>query len=130
MKTVKLIILALLIFASYGIAQNIPVVEKSVAFYADSLSQTITLEKSMFLSGIYMPASRTDSLWFQVYDDDNSLWYWLLDAGSKYVVVSDSTIPCYLPLKPTLFYPIKKIRILFNADIADTLDLYYDERVY
>ena len=127
----KKLCLAFILFTLtvYGQA-NIPVTKGSVNFYADSVSQTITLDKSLFLGGIYMPASRTDTLWFQVYNSTDSVWYWLTDDGSKYIAVTDSTIPEYLPLKPTVFYPVKTLRILFNTDIADTLTLYYDKRPY
>ena len=124
-------ILLFLLFTAIGYSQaNIPVTKGSVDFYADSISQTITLDKSVFLGGIYMPASRTDTLWFQVYNDVDLSWYWLMDDGAEYIIVSDSTIANYIPLKPTVLYPVKQLKILFNADIADTLTLYYDKRPY
>ena len=125
----KKLLLMLVVFASIGFAQNIPVTTGSTNFYADSISQEIDLSKSLFLGGVYMPKSRTDTLWFQV--SDGTSWFWLTNSDkTKYIVVSDSTTACYLPLKPTVLYPAKKLRILFNADIADTLSISYDARVY
>ena len=126
-KTLFMIIL----FASIGYSQaNIPVVKGNVDFYADSISQTITLDKSLFLGGIYMPKSRTDTLWFQVYNSTDETWYTLMEDGSEYVVVADSTINNYIPLEPKILYSVKQLKILFNVDIADTLTLYFDKRPY
>ena len=129
MKRLILIIVLLATFAIYGQAK-IPVSQGSVAFYADSLSQTITLTSDIFLSGIYVPKSRTAALKFQVYNSTNSTWYNLLDAGSIYSIATDSTVNCYASVKPVLFYPIKKLRMILDRDIADTLTVYYDKRPY
>jgi len=127
----KKILFMILLFTAIGFSQaNIPVVTGSVDFYADSISQTITLDKSLFLGGIYMPKSRTDTLWFQVYNSTDETWYTLMEDGSEYIVVADSTINNYIPLEPKILYSVKQLKILFNADIADTLTLYFDKRPY
>ena len=126
------IIFVLILLSSiivYGQA-NIPVTKGSVDFYADSLSQTITLDKSVFLGGLYMVKSRTALLTFQVYNTEDAAWYNLTDDGSAYSVAVDSTVNVYVPLKPIVFYPVKKLRILLDNDIADTLSLIYDKRPY
>ena len=109
---------------------NIPVSKGSVDFYADSLSETITLGKSIFLGGLYVPSSRTALLKFQVYNSEDAAWYNLSSGDSLYSALVDSTVNCYISLKQDVFYPVKTVRILLDNDIADTLSLIYDKRPY
>lgn len=127
----RIVLILMIIPFIYASAQtNIPVIKGTVKFFADSVSETISLEKNTFLGGIYMASGRTDTLWFQSYNDVDALWYWIMENGSKYIIATDSSVRTYLSVEPTVFYPVKKLRILFKEDIADTLTLDYDKRPY
>jgi hypothetical protein len=129
MKRIVLLFLIPFLYA-YGQSTDIPVVHSSVPIYADSISQTIYLERSMFLGGFYVEKSRTSKLKFQVRNNSNSEWYNLIDEGSVYEVSVDSSVKSYVPVKPVLFYSVKTVRVLIDRDIADTLNLYFDKRKY
>ena len=121
----------IILFASIGFAQNIPVVTDSCFFYADSISTTISLDKNLFISKIWLDADRSDKVYFQEYDAGKEVWSWLVIADTIYYVNSpDSTLDITVTLDPTIFYSSKTIRMLITNDPADTLSVRYDKRPY
>jgi len=125
------IILMIFLLAGLTYGQvNIPVITGTVDFYADSISETITLDKNAFLGAFYVPNSRTLTLTFQAYNTDLAAWYNVYEDGAAYTITVDSTINCYAPVKPVVFYTAKKVRVLLDNDIADTLALPFDKRPY
>jgi len=111
--------------------QTIPVVSGTAYFYADSISTTITLNKNEFLAMIYIDASRTASIYPQIYNTGKAAWYMLDDDGSQYsTTIADSSENYAIPMKPTRFLSAKQIRFIIDNDPADTLELPYEKRPY
>ena len=122
----------LIIFFITGLAYaQVPVITDSTFFYADSISQTITLGKNEFLGQVWFDADRSKTIYPQVYDDSKAKWSWLDDDGAKYTITtSDSTLDFVIPLKPIKFYVAKKIRFVITSDPTDTFSVRYDKRPY
>ncbi len=124
----------LIIFFIAGLAyaqQKIPVITDSTFFYADSISETITLGKNEFLAQVWLDADRSVSIWPQFYDASKQQWSWVLDNGAILVyTTSDVTLDFVIPLEPRRFYVGKSIRWLMAADIADTMSMRYEKRPY
>lgn len=128
MKKLFLISFVVLCFSSLISAQSVST--GSAAFNADSVSTEIQLSKNEFISSIMVPQGLTTSLKFSVYDETAGGWYFMSDGGSDYSITVDSTKATYIPLLPTKFYGMKRLKAIIEADIADTSTIYYNKRPY
>jgi hypothetical protein len=123
----KIFLIILFSFVAYG-QTDIPVVKDSVAFVGDSISQTITLDKIMFLCELYIKTNTTANLRFDVYDQGG--WYRMNLSGAVYTPTVLESIYSYVPLEPKYFYGAKRVRILIDDDPTGTIYIVYDKRKY
>jgi hypothetical protein len=126
----KYIFLIIVFVASMMSAQRIPVVSDSTYFYADSISSTITVQKNIFISQIWLDKSRTLNLTPQFYDPQKGNWHSVLSLDTVFYYITDSTVYNVIPLEWEIYNSAKYIRFLLDNDIADTLTMRYDGRPY
>ena len=126
----KYIFLIIVFVASMTSAQRIPVVSDSTYFYADSISSTITVQKNIFISQIWLDKSRTLNLTPQFYDSQKGNWHSVLSLDTVFYYITDSTVYNVIPLEWEIYNSAKYIRFLLDNDIADTLTMRYDGRPY
>jgi hypothetical protein len=128
MKKIFLILFMVLCSGLILTAQSVST--GSADFYADSVSTEIQLSKNEFISSLMVPQGLTTSIKFKVYDETAGGWYYMSDDGSDYSVTVDSSKATFIPLLPTKFYGMKRLKAIIEADIADTSSIYYNKRPY
>ena len=107
---------------------RVPVITDSTYFYADQLSETITLGKNEFLSGSYWELDRTATIRIQVFKEDRAAWFWLNEDDAMYIHSMDSTVNNYVVFPPWLLLSAKKVRFWISKDPTDTLVVPYEKR--
>ena len=124
MKTLFLVLL----FSAIGFSQI--TVQYTVSFdSASTTGSTITLPKEVFLGGVVMPDSVSDSLYFQAYIVDE--WVTIRDEdGAIYYVTPNYDAWSAIALKPTYMYPWKVIRVRTTDATPDVTTMYVIGRQY
>lgn len=124
MKTILFIIL----FTALAYSQV--TVQYTVTFdSASTTGSTVTLPRDLFLSGVVMPDSVSDSLYFQAYIVDQ--WVTIRDeAGAIYYVKPNYSTYSAIALKPTVMYPWKVVRVRTTDSTPDVTTMYVIGRQY
>ncbi len=87
-----------LLLTGFVFAQQKPITTyQTTYFYADSISQVLSLDKGFYLKGMLIPEGLTKTVEFQV-SNDNSHYYALSDTGGVLLYNIDSSKALALPL--------------------------------
>ena len=126
----KLIVIFVLVFLAKVNAQNFPVIVDSVAFYADSVSTLIELNKNEFIADLYVPSSRADTITLKVLlPDDTREWY-MSESGADYVLTVDSTKNTVVTFPPTKVHAKRKMYLIVPWSPTDTFYIPYTKRPF
>lgn len=120
MKKLIVIISFLLIGITYGQTETkIKTVYESVPFYADSVSQVLSLNSGLYLQGLLIPEGLSITFNFKV-SKDGSTFYDLSDTSAVIQYSVDSTKNIGLALPGDLFKAWKYYKFVTDNDKADT----------
>ena len=126
MNRIVLVLILLSSIIVYG-QTRVPFVTDSVAIYADSLTQQINVGTNMFAGSLFIPANIDDSIFVDIYNTSTG-YTPLHSAGVAYVLKNDSSVATFMVLDPDVFGAIKKFRLRWSSDIADTQYFVFDKR--
>ena len=121
-------ILFLILFTTVAYSQV--TVQYTVTFdSASTTSSTVTLPKEVFMGGVVMPDSVSDSLYFQAYIADD--WVTIRDEdGAIYYVTPNYDVYSAIALKQTIMYPWKVVRVRTTDSTPDVTTMYVIGRQY
>jgi len=106
-----------------GISYSQTVVYEDAYFYADSVSESVSLSRNQFLHGIFIPQGLAEYITFQT-SYDGTTYYPIVNADSTdYIVIIDSSQSNAVPLPEDKFRAWKYYKFLIEADIADTSNI-------
>lgn len=104
---------------SQSYSPSIRTVYGSTNFYADSVSQILTLDKGLYLQSLLIPQGLTKTLKFKV-SKDGSSFYDLAEADTLLTFSIDSTKALGLPLPEDKFKSWKYFKFITDNDRSDT----------
>ena len=104
---------------SQSYSPSIRTVYGSTNFYADSVSQVLTLDKGLYLQGLLIPQGLTASMSFKV-SNDGTTFYDLADSVGVFAYSIDSTKAIGLSLPGDAFKAWKYFKFITDNDRSDT----------
>lgn len=115
-------LMLLMFITSVVYSQAKVITYKDVPFYADSISQVLSVDKSD-LHGLFVPKSLSENYTFQV-SPDGTNFYSLVNVDSTlYTITIDSSQASAIPLSEDIFKSWKHFKVLIDNDITDTVNV-------
>ena len=114
----KLLILFFICGVMYSQTQII--VYKDVTFEADSVSNTLTLDRGLFLKGLIVPQGLSNSYMFNVSKDGNNFYPLWTEQYPRYAVVVDSSESNAFMLPQSVFEIWKYYKVVIDNKRSDT----------
>lgn len=126
----KIVLIFLILFSGLTCAQNITVKYFSEVDSGKTVGTAVVFPRSLFLGGIIIPDSLSDSCYFQTRDSGE--WVNIVDneGGTIYVTFKGIGSSCAVAVDPKSFYPFKIIRPIFTDKPLKKRQVYLIGREY
>lgn len=126
----KLMLILIIFISGLTCAQNITVKYFSEVDSGKTVGTAVVFPRSLFLGGIIIPDSLSDSCYFQTKDSGD--WVNIVDnAGATiYIKFANTTSSYAVAVEPKYFYPFKIIRPIFTDKPKKKRQVYLIGREY